>query len=192
MPQLITPLDKVGNSSLYSLQAAAFDIDNTPAGHDNDTIDADTPKGVLGSMVAALASGEDLTVENADPTDVPLGLFSGNSEGNPFENSPAIASGVVPVYMGTGAFSCFVFETHVDENNVETSEDPGGSTKAINTALVGTAALAVGLVMYCSGNSLLTTVIPSTRATPGGDNAIALITKAPTASDLELGIRLLI
>ena len=126
----INALSKVFNcSSRFSLASASFDITNYN-NLTNNTLSADTPKGVLGGMVATLNSGTDwqaavgLSVTFASvPAGRPtankitasypaLGLFAGNSEGNAFENAPAAASGIVPIYMDFGLYEVYVFESH--------------------------------------------------------------------------------
>ena len=176
--ELIKPLKKVTCSSKWSLQTAAYDLDNTPQGtfrsNANDTITSDIPKGVLGGMVAR-ASG-DWEAREGIHTKEPLGLFAGQSEGNPFENAPAIASGVVPIYKDGGEFLIYVFETY--------------NAKTPFAAKTLSSAYAVGTAIYTSAFGLLTEELPSDQTTPGVDRTVAIVTKTPTAADLEMGILL--
>jgi hypothetical protein len=178
--ELIKPLRKVICSSRYALKTSAFDLVNTPSGSfrlgGNDTITADIPKGILGGSVAR-ASG-DWEAREGIHTAQPLGLFAGQSEGNAFENSPAIASGIVPIYFGGGDFLVYVFETHAHESAY--------AAKTLSTAY------AVGTALYCSAFGLLTNEVPSAHGTPGVDVKVAIVTKTPSASDLEMGIQLVI
>jgi len=178
MSATIRPLDIQKVSSKWALATAAFDISNAVSStrllNPNSTLSVDTPKGVLGGMVAR-ASGAWEAREGVH-TAVPLGLFNGNSEGNPFENAPAIASGVVPIYMHGGAFLVYVFETHAHES---------AFASILSTYDVGD-------VLYCSAFGFLTTELPASHSTPGTNHAVAVCTKVPTASDLELGIKLLV
>jgi hypothetical protein len=176
--ELIRPIDKVSCSSRYSLQTAAFDLNNTPSGSrilsPNLCITADFPKGVLGGMCARASAAWE--VREGIHTSPVLGLFSGNSEGNAFENAPAIASGIVPIYMNGGNFLLYLFETHEHESaypSIMSTYD-------------------VGDKLYCSAFGLLTTEAPSTHAVVGVDDPVAICTKVPTTTDLELGVKLLI
>lgn len=176
--QLIRPLNKVTASSRYSLQTAAFDLNNTVSGsyrlNPNTNITSDFPKGILGGSCAR-ASGNWEAREGIHTSPV-LGLFANNSEGNAFENSPAIASGIVPIYMNGGDFLLYVFETHAHQTAY--------------ASILGN--YDVGDKLYCSAFGLLTTELPSAHASPGTDDPVAICTKAPVAADLELGIKLLV
>lgn len=192
----INPLSKNYNcSSRFTLASESFDITNYN-NVTNSTLSADTPKGVLGGMVAVMNSGTDwqsavgLSVTFASvPTGRPtankvtstypaLGLFAGNSEGAAFENAPAAASGIVPIYMGKGLlFEVYVFETHTV-----------ASVSQIAT-------YAIGLPLYCSPYGFLTCEAPTTQdntatytAGTGNDVILGHVTKVPTSSDLSLGV----
>jgi hypothetical protein len=179
--ELIKPKDKITASSCYSLKTEAFDLDNTPSGsfrlNPNTVITPDTPKGVLGAMVASMSNNWESS--NANYNQVPLGLYAKNSEGNAWENTPAIASGVVGIYMNGGTFLCYLFETH----DVASPYAP----KTLATAY------APGTLLYCSPYSLMGPDKPSNNGGGGGiDIAVALAAKTPTAVDRELGFKLLI
>jgi hypothetical protein len=177
----IKPLDKVVASSMWNLESAAFDIVNFRSGGNptNSTLNADTPKGVLGGSVARISDDwestlADHTVEQGEV----LGLYNLGSEGNAFENAPAAASGKVAINMHGGNFLVYVFETN-------SADAAYGDILASYT---------VGTLLYTSPFGLLTTELPSGLADHAGgvDTVIAQVTKAPTATDLELGIKLLI
>lgn len=182
--EFIRPKDRVTVSSLWSLKTEAFDLDNTPTGsfrkNPNTLITPDVPRGVLGGMVAAQSSG-DWESTNGLHNMVPLGLFNKNSEGNPYENAPAIASGVVGICMNGGAYLVYMFETH--------------AALTPFTALTLSTAYFPGTLLYCSPYSLLTPELPTTvdgGPADGIDYAIALVSKTPGITDQELGIKLLL
>jgi len=197
----ILPLAKTINTSRYNLNPASFDIvNNSPyATWANSTISADTPKGVLGGMVAVISgtdwqasvgAGVTLTTavngrvtikESAATYCAVLGLFSGNSEGNAFENAPAAASGIVPVYDAPGLFEVYVFET-------------SASNSSSANGLLST--YYQGCPLFCSPYGLLTCERPSTISTgvasaAGVDMVIGYCVKVPTASDLMMGVKLI-
>lgn len=179
MSDYIKPLRKNICSSRYALNTNAFDTVNTPSGSfrltPNTTITVDTPMGVLGGSIGFQSGDWEANLSNN--TKYPLGLFAGNSEGNAFENAPAIASGVVPVYYGGGDFLVYVFETNAQD---------GGAAKTLSTAY------AVNTPLYTSYFALLTNDLPSGASTPGINNIVAIVSKAPSSTDLEMGIRLMI
>ncbi len=181
MALTIDPKSKLyNNSSLYSLKSTAFDHVNYRSGSDppNLTLNADTPKGVLGGMLAKMDYSTpanlvvDICTDAASAQEYPIGWFNLLSEGNAFENAPASASGKVAIYKGCRAdFFLYVFETH-------------GSTSPY-TAKVLSSVYQVGKLVYAGPYGLATNTAPS------GPNLIvpvAIITKIPTSSDLEMGI----
>ncbi len=179
--ELIKPKHKVTNASAWALRTESFDLDNTPSGsfrlNPNSVITPDTPKGVLGAMVAAETANWE--AGNGSYNQVPLGLYSKNSEGNAWENTPAIASGVVSIYMDGGTFLAYLFETH----DVATPYAP----KTLATAY------APGTLLFCSPFSLMCPDRPSLNPGGGGiDIAVALVAKTPTGTDRELGLKLLV
>lgn len=196
----IEPLSQDQNVSIFTLRAEDFDVANTgytqldgAGAVVNDNFNADTPKGVLGGQVVTwstnpTAAEQDNEVERADgdgagadgidseaeiAAAIPIGIFANDSEGNAFENSPAAASGIVPVYIGTGVFLVYSFETHA-------REDAAALTYA------------VGDKLYASVNGAnLTKEVPSATSASGNtttDHVVGYCTKAPTSSDLELGM----
>ena len=154
-------------NSLFSLEEAAFTQDNLPSGRTNDTLSASLPKGVLGGSVAGLKG--DLLVGACARDERPLGLFINNAAGNPFENTPAVASEKGPFVHCLGACQVDVYETHAD--------DGAGAPLADYAA---------GDLLYSSANGLLT-------KEEGVDQiAVGVVVKAPTASDPWLGLLLLV
>lgn len=177
----IKPLDKVINSSRWELRSADFDIVNFRSGGApaNATLNADTPKGVLGGSVALQTAAWECGLADHTMTQgQSLGLFNLGSEGNAFENAPAAASGVVSVYMHGGTFEVFVFETN--------------SADAPYSDILGS--YTIGALLYCSPFGLLTPEVPSGLNDHAGgvDTVVASVAKVPTATDLELGIKLLL
>jgi hypothetical protein len=163
----------------WTLAAASFDVINyRPAGAPpNTTLNADTPRGVLAGSVATYGAN-DWESKLGDHTSFPLGLYSWGSEGNAFENAPSVASGIVPIYMSGGVFEVFVFETN-------SSDTPYASILA---------SYALGAPLFCSPFGLLTPQRPTTLVGRAGgiDNVIAYVGKAPTVSDLRLGIKMVV
>lgn len=177
----IKPKDQVTASSCFGLATAAFDLINSPSGsyrlNPNTTITTDTPVGVLSGMVAKISGNDEATYGNYNA--VPIGLFAKNSEGNPWENSPALSSGIVAIYMNGGNFLLYVFETH-----------DVASPYAAKTL---SSAYAPGTLLYTSPYALVGPDVPSANGGGGGiDIAVAVVSKTPNATDKELGLKLLI
>ena len=76
-------------NSLYELDKTCFTKQNST--------DGSLPFGVLGGTVAALKEGANYTVVPANGTNRPIGLFVNNAAGNPFDNSPAVASNKIAI-----------------------------------------------------------------------------------------------
>jgi hypothetical protein len=153
-------------NSLYSLEADGFTkLNYIPSVTQNTLLNANTPKGILGGSVAGLAGN--LIAGAANVNKRPLGLFINNAAGNPFENSPAVASGISPFVNGMGTYRVFVWETN----------DTGGAPQ---TYLAGDQ-------LYASANGLLTK-----EATGAGAHTdlVAICTKAPTSSDMSMVVEL--
>ena len=152
-------------NSLGNLNDAGFTRSNTSG---NAQIAANTTLlpystivGVLGGSIAAMVASD--VVGPADgPTDAIVGLFLNNAAGNPFENSPAAASGVAPYISGTGSYEVDIYET------ADTSGNP------ITLPLVGE-------FLYSSQNGLLTSSRGLSGGTvPAGSTIIGIVTVAPT------------
>lgn len=154
-------------NSLFALEADGFTkLNFIPATTVNDLLDENTPKGVLGGSVAGIAGN--LVVGAAAAAKRPLGIFIKNAAGNPFENSPAVASGIAPFINHLASLRVFVWETH--------------------TVAAAPQTYAPGDLLYASANGLLTK--EASGGTGGHPDVLAIVTKAPTASDLSLGIEL--
>jgi len=158
-------------SSLGELNNAAFTKSNAtgnPQLVNNQTLlQYQDTVGVLGGSVAA-SVGSDLIgpAGAAGPSDAVVGLFLNNAAGNPFENSPAAASGVGPYAFGMGTFEVDVFET------CDTSGNPIQLPQ-------------VGEKLYSSQNGFLTTVRGlSGGVAPSGATVIGIVTVAPSGSNL--------
>jgi hypothetical protein len=173
----IDPKDKVVNTSLYSLRSTAFDNVNyrtTPA---NTTLAVDTPRGVLGGMVASIFANR--VADICTHLKRPLGLFSQLSEGLAYQNPAGLASGLVPIYMVGGNFFVYYFETHT----------------ADNVAFDFAVDYAVSTLLYCSPYGFLTPELPTEvegAEYTGIDEPIAMVTASPSATNKELLIKLLI
>jgi hypothetical protein len=162
--------------SSWDLDTAAFDLDNTPQGsfhaNPNFLITPDVPKGVLGGMVASQAG--DWTATNGRYNRVPLGIFNQNSEGNPYQNNPAVGSGKVGIYMYGATLLIYMFETYH-------SAKVAGNWAAFNLPTD----YAPGVLLYCSPYSMLTPDMPSNFNSSDGVNyAIAIVAKTPTTVKL--------
>ena len=183
MALTIDPKSKhVNCSSMYSLKSSAFDHVNyrSAGAPDNLTITADTPKGVLGGMIAKLDYNTpadwvaDICTDADDAQEYPIGFFNLLSEGNAFENTPGPASGKVGIYHGCKAlFLLYVFETH-------------GSTSPY-TIKTMSSVYAVGKQLYCGPFGLVTDIDPSIANTSNPGIPVGLVTKTPSQTDLELG-----
>jgi len=166
---------KVIFSSLNALDATALTVQNYVSGasQPNLTITSSTSDGVLGGSVAAMA--DDYTVKAGAHNLMPVGLYANDAAGASFENSPATASNKIAIAMGGGEFEVDVFETHAQLT-------PWASILATYT---------VGTLLYCSANGLLTTELPTDvdgASADGVDQIIGVVTSAPTASNLVLGL----
>lgn len=155
-------------NSLYVLEADGFTkLNFIPGTTVNSLLDANTPRGVLGGSVAGLAGN--LVVGAGNAAKKPLGIYINNAVGNPFENTPAIGSGIAPFMNQFGSYRIFVWETH----------DAAG----MNAHLY-----APGNVLYCSANGLLTK--EAAGGAGGHADPLAVCVKAPSASDLSMVIEL--
>lgn len=157
-------------NSLHDLEDAAFtQINHTGSDQKdgNTTLSSDTPLGVLGGSVASMKGSR--TVGAFEIDDIPVGLFLNDATGNPYENTPGIASGKGVFLHGQGEVEVDVYETVSDD--------------ATPVALT----YAVGEYLYGSPNGLLTN-----ENSGSNQVAIGVVTKVPTASDPTLGVLLII
>ena len=77
----------------------------------NDTLSASTPIGVLAGSVAGIHGP--LLAGKGDATHEPIGFFMNNAVGNPFENSPGVASNKVTILNVPGCVMKLpYYETH--------------------------------------------------------------------------------
>lgn len=132
-------------------------------------------KGVLGGSVAAIV-GDDVIGPSgtAGSTDKVVGLFINNAAGNPFENSPAAASGIAPYVSGMGVYETDIFET----------QDTSGNPITLPQA---------GEKLYSSQNGLLTSERGLTGGVaPAGSTIIGVVLVAPSSSSLLMRFKLLV
>lgn len=156
-------------NSLPTLEDAAFTQDNRVGNAQkvaNTTLTVDTPKGVLGGSIASMKGSN--VVGAFASGEQPVGLFVNDAAGNPFENTPAVASGKNPHLHGT--------DSVVEVDVYETFDAATGAV-----ALV----YAVGQRLYGSPNGLLTN-----ENTGGTQVIVGIVTKVPTASDAFMGVQL--
>jgi len=157
--------------TLSTLEAASFSRQNYGNSSFTRTfgrISATTPNGALGGMVAKLTG--DYEVGISDSADNVFGFFLNDAAGNPFENTPAVASGKVTVMTGPGG----EYETDLYET---VNED--------NSALATAWSAAIGLPLYASDFGLLTTENT-------GSGVVGIVTKTPSANNVFLGFKALI
>jgi hypothetical protein len=157
-------------NTLFALEAAAFSRVNyaNPAfTRAFGRISAATPNGALGGMVAKLVGDYEVGIMSS--TGIPVGIFLNDAAGQPFENSPAIASGKLSVMTEPGEYETDIYET-VNENN---------------TPLATAWAAAIGLPLYASDFGLLTTENT-------GSGIVGYVTKTPSANNVFLGFKTII
>lgn len=158
---MLNPLILGQRHSIHSASDACFTKDNSTS--TSTTINASTPKGVLGGSVATYGSA-DYTVAPCTKTTKPVGLFLKDAAGAPFENSTAVASGKVTVIRGMASVEVDVYET-------QTAADA-------DVALV----YAIGDALYSSAGGLLTKEVST------DETIIGYVTKVPTTTSPLLGL----
>ena len=131
----------------------AFTQDNPPivTGYASTTLASITKVGVLGGSVAftrpdygnGFQGGPVLVSSAYNVGLVPLGIFINDAIGNPFENTPGVASGRGPYVCGNG--SCLALSIY--ETKIQMGGSPG-------TAIT----YAAGNKVYASVNGLITNV----------------------------------
>jgi hypothetical protein len=143
-----------------------------PGAWQNDRLGVNTPRGVLGGMVATL-SGGDMTVNIASDSTTCDYIFYNDAAGAPFENAPAVASGkiaLLPINTGPGDIALVdVYETH---------NETGGASIMLDYT--------VNALLYSSSRGLVT----NGTCTPHSTEVIGKVVKVPTTSDPKLGIKL--
>jgi len=151
------------------------------------TLSGITKLGILGGSVCVTrpdAGNGQIGGPPAVPTTTnkPLGLFINDAAGNPFENSPAAASGKAPYVSGQGSYGVRIWET------TQQTVTGGGS---VGDAL---SAYTAGQYLYCSVNGLLTNRSNDSIevAASGTAKELAVAVIAPDSSFPELVINLIL
>lgn len=159
-------------NSLFSLNSVAFTRPNTAAqaGRTLGRIPTNAPAGALSGMLAMMSGNYEASL-TADVNNVPsvIGIFYLDAAGEAYENTPAIASGKLAVMTGPGSYETDLYET----------------VKEAGTALDVAWANAIGLPLYASDFSLLTTENT-------GSIVVGYVTKCPTANNPFLGFNTVI
>lgn len=146
-------------NTLSTLASGAFTRKNFGApGATSARITADSPDGALGGMVAKYSG--DYEVDISDNHKV-AGIFINDVAGNPFENTPAVASGKAPMLTSMGSYETDIYETRNEANSADVSYVAGDS-------------------LYVSDFGLLTTENT-------GSPVVGTVSKAPSATDPFLG-----
>lgn len=158
MLRILLPGDR---NSLSTLASSAFTRQNYgAAGMTSARITADSPDGALGGMVATMSGNYEVDI--CDGSTEPVGIFLLDAAGSPFENTPAVASGKLTYMSSQGSYETDIYETRNEADSAD---------------LV----YAVGDLLYCSANGLLT------KDSATSSRVMAIVTKAPTATDPFLG-----
>jgi hypothetical protein len=157
-------------NAMYTLEQAGFtrqNYNNPAFTRTFGRITSSTPNGVLGGFVAKLVG--DLEVGIYDGQGTPVGFFLNDAAGNPFENTPAVASGKVTVMEALGTYYTDLYET-VNE---------------AGTPLATAWSAAIGLPLYVSDFGILTTENT-------GSIVVGVVIKVPSANNAYLGFKALI
>jgi hypothetical protein len=137
----------------------------------NSRLGTDTPRGVLGGMVATLSGCVDYEVRICTSHSTTDYLFLNDAAGAAFENAPSVASGkiaLLPIGGAGDVIEVDVYETH-NESNVSIM-----ATYTINHAL------------YCSSRGLIT----YTQEAGGSGYVIGKVVKVPTTASPRLGLKI--
>ena len=156
---------KTAPSSNYWAASDCFETIVDDGSRTNDLIGADTPRGALGGMVAAISGAADNTVSICDENKAPMGLFYNDAAGGSYENTPAVASGkiaILPTMSGGDVVLVDVYETHTAGDAAQT--------------------YAVGDKVYSSSRGLVT------KEQEASGEALGVVVQAPTTEDKRLGI----
>lgn len=157
-----------GNNLQLSIATAALTQVNNNLGDTNALITGDTPKGVLGGSIAGIRG--DGIAGAADKTHRPIGWILNNAQGDPFDNSPAVASEKLPFHVNpNGLIKIDIYELNLQ----------GTATPLV---------YAVDDKLYCSRNGF------ATNETPTGGNAVGTeivgyVTSVPTSTDLFMTLQ---
>lgn len=159
------------NNTYCDLADAALTQQNWTPATVNDTLSSATKNGVLGGSLAGIRGPG--IAGKADATHRPLGWFVNDAQSDPFDNSPAIASGkAVFISVPGSMFKINVYETHTED---------------------GLSALTYseGDVLYSSQNGLATKEVAG-AGNNVGDIAVGIVIDVPTAEDPYLTVSSLI
>lgn len=104
--------------SYFKLAAAGFTQLNYDVAFTNNLLTTMSPRGVLGGSVAGLTGAG--TVGKATSGVAPVGFYINDAEGYPYENTPAIASGINTFYHGPGLLGTDIYETHTVAGALQT------------------------------------------------------------------------
>lgn len=167
-------------NSLGILTADAFTQANPPivtAGANvSTTLAGISKKGVLGCSIAFTRPdagngyhGGPVLVSAAHSTGLrPLGFYINDSLGNPFENTPGVASGRGPYLCGRGSLGLSLWET---QNQVS------GSAAVVYAA---------GNLLYASDNGLVTNIVADSyeqQAAANSATIVGIVKVAPDANN---------
>jgi len=148
-------------NSLSTLATAAFTRQNYGlSGMTSSRITEDTPDGALGGMIATYSDNYEIDI--SDGSTASVGFFLNDAAGNPFENTPAVASGKVALMTTQGSCETDVYETRNEADSADL-------TYAVNDKL------------YCSKNGLIT------KDSSTSTEVVGVVAKAPSANDPFLG-----
>jgi hypothetical protein len=129
----------------------------------NDTLDVNTPLGVLGGQVASVQS--DGTVDACDGASHPVGFFAGNAVVNPYNFVSAEAADKLVVARGEGLFETDVYETYAADGVTEINFVPGAA-------------------LYSSADGFLTTQTPTAASISNPiDTIVAIVVEAPSTAN---------
>jgi hypothetical protein len=151
------------------------------------TLTGITKRGVLGGTVAITRPDKGNGKIGGAPSspvagNKPVGIFINDALGNPYENTPAAASGKCPYVSAQGTYGSRLYET------TQQTTAGGGS---VGTALT---AYATGQDLYCSVNGLLTNRSDDSIevSASGSAKALGVVISAPTSTFPEMIFNLLL
>ena len=160
---------KTAPSSRYLAADPCFTTMIPSAVWTNDRLGTDTPRGVLGGMVATISGSVDYTVNICTDLTSPDFLFLNDAAGAAFENAPSVASGKIALLPIAGACDTLevdVYETHTTGN--------------VSIMLSYT----INAPLYVSSRGLITNT-----NLHAGANSIGKVVKVPTTASPRLGIK---
>jgi len=119
-------------NSLFELDPTCFTKQNSA--------DGSLPFGVLGGTVAGLKAGASYTVVPANGTTQPVGLFVNDAAGQPFDNSPAVASNKIAIASKMASVEVDVYADVEFEIGDKLYSDANGyltNVPSVNTTVIG-------------------------------------------------------